>query len=186
MRVVYVGFSNPFHKVKYPWFAWLIQYSESFDRWINTGRWGLQNYTHTYICWHSRAAESMIYYEASATGVNFKAEKLWDQKATRVLEYSFNLSEEQYRKLLKFCMNLAGTQYGAKQVLGLIYVKVAALIGYRVKNPWEDGIHSFPCTELVMRFMAEVLGADLSDIHPEYATVSDVREFVGAYYATNR
>ena len=54
------------------------------------------------------------------------------------------------------CMKYAGLKYGKKQILGIALVSVFNL----KKNPFADGMRSQVCSELVGRFLEEVLKID--------------------------
>lgn len=103
---------------------------------------------------HVRLRLNDIVYEASGTSVHFKGKLAQNYLPTEILHsYKFDLSQQEYAKLLKLCMDNAGIEYGYKQLIGILLVRMFKL----KKNPFSDGRKSQVCSEIVGRFLKEIL-----------------------------
>ena len=142
MRHIAIGFSRP---RRWSLFSWLVRQIE-----------GGTPYSHTYLRWQSRAAQVHIVYEASGTSLKFYNFNLWHTKNHIVDEFEFELTPAQYHDLLKITMTNAGVKYGFLQVLGIALVRLFSLS----KNPFADGRASQVCSEIVGRFLEDVMDFD--------------------------
>lgn len=140
---IYFGFSRP-KKMIFPIFSWLIRFFQKTP------------YSHVYVRWHSMGADVDVCYEASGNEVKFICKDVFDQRVNPTHEYAIEITREQYKKLLRFCMSNAGKKYGVKQVLGILLVTLFKLR----KNPFSDGRSSWVCSELAGKALEDVLDKD--------------------------
>lgn len=113
-------------------------------------------YSHVRLRWQSTTGEELVY-EASGSSVKLigrYAEPLYPVNVHH--SYEFALDRQQYRKLISM-FKYAGVQYGILQIVG---IGLARLFGLR-KNPFADGQYTQVCSELVGRFLTDVLGKDI-------------------------
>lgn len=129
MKII-IGFSKS--KKFLPLFGWIISLI------YNT------KYSHTYVRWYSVGADVDCVYEASGTSVHFTAKQIFDKKAQALHEYEINITNNQYKQLLKWCMSNAGVDYGLKQAVGIGITKIFNL----KKNPLSDKNRQV-CSEVV-------------------------------------
>lgn len=157
-----IGFSKP-KKHLFPIFSWLIRLFEG------------TSYSHVYVKWHSRGADTNVLYEASGSSVKFLGEKVYNDRIQPIHEYEVTISSETYKKLLKFCMENAGINYGIKQVFGIALVKIFKL----KKNPFSDNKKSQICSELIGHILEDVLGRDLDlDLDLDIAGPKAIKEYL--------
>jgi len=141
---LYIGFSKP-RNHRFPIFSWAIR---AFER---------TRYSHGYIRWYSKGANAEICYEASGNELKFVCKKVFDRRINPIHEYELEITKEQYRKLLNFCMTNAGVDYGVKQVFGILLVRLFGL----KKNPFSDGRASWVCSEVAGTILQEIYGINL-------------------------
>lgn len=130
-------------------------------------------YSHVYVKWTSRSTNIDLVYQASGTSVNFMASRIFDTHAIIVKEFELEITDETYNKLLKYCLNNAGVDYGLKSVVGIALVK----LGICKKNPYTDGDSSYVCSELVGQILEDVLEYKL-DIDLSIADPKDIYKFL--------
>lgn len=153
MENITIGFSKS--KKKFALYAWLIMWVEKTD------------FSHVYIKWHSDSIERDIYYQASGTAVNFMAQHIFEGHHQPVREIKLVVTSEQKNKIIQFAMDNVGVPYGWKPALGIAFVKLAALFGKKVKNPFADGIGTEFCSELGARILG-ILGYDLKEDYDSF------------------
>lgn len=113
-------------------------------------------FSHVYVKWHSSYLERDIIYHASGHSVGFLTTANFLKAGNVVvLEKSLVISEETKKRVVQFCMDKSGTPYGVKHLIGFGIVKLLALFGKTIKNPFGDGPKTYICSELA----AEVLNA---------------------------
>jgi len=157
-----IGFSKS--KKKFAIYAWLIMWVEK------------TNFSHVYIKWHSDSLERDIYYQASGTAVNFMAQHIFEKHHAPVHEIELNVTPEQKKLIVQFAMDNVGVPYGLKPAIGIALVKVAMLIGKKIRNPFADGIGTQFCSELGARIMG-ILGYDLEENYDSFGP-GDLYKFI--------
>ena len=144
MRTLYIDFTRPIDK-PFPVFSYGIRavqgtpYSHVRLRWINsTGR--------------------QVIYEASGSSVKFVGTLAQEQSKVHIVKsYEIGLDRSRYRGLIDLCMEYAGVNYGKLQIIGI----ALAYLFNMSKNPLSSGKYSQVCSELVGRFLEEVMGFEL-------------------------
>lgn len=159
-----IGFSQPKGKF-FPIFSWLIRLIEG------------TKYSHVYLQWDSEFADSTITYHAAGHSVHFLGLNLFKKSVEPIHEFEMNISREQYQELLHYCFDNSGTDYGIKQIFGIAAVKLAALFGKDIKNPFSDGNKSQVCSELVGYVLSDVLEQDLN-LDLDVAGPKDIYKFL--------
>ncbi len=146
MRTIVIGFSKPSKTVKFPIIASLIRFCM-----------GTQ-YSHTYVKFFSETFNQHLIYEATlAGGVHFVSVKRWITHNQPVKEFTLNISQEQYEKLMRFFIENAGIPYATSQLflIGVNYMlKLLKLQPIEPKRQSEAMI----CSEVLARLVHEVLG----------------------------
>lgn len=166
MHKVYIEFTSP-RKWFQP-FAWVVR---QFER---------TPYSHVRLRWTSTTGEELIY-EASGSSVKLigrYAQPLFPVKIHHA--YEFNLTREQYRKMIAL-FRYSSVSYGVWQVLGIALAKLFKL----KKNPLARGKYTQVCSELVGRFLVDVLG-ELVGTDLDTATPRDLKEFLDNYPAATK
>ena len=114
-------------------------------------------YSHVRLRWTNTTGRDVIY-EASGSHVKFIGELAQPQAPVEIMEaFELNLTIDQYRSLVDMCMRYAGLKYGKLQIVGIGLVTLFRL----KKNPFADGKRSQVCSELVGRFLQEVVKIDI-------------------------
>jgi hypothetical protein len=160
MEKIIVGFSKPSKNIKFPIVSWAIRLIERTP------------YSHVYIRWYSDSLERDIVYQASGTMVNFVGMNVFSEHAEPVHEFEIECSKETIKKTKQFAIDKAGYPYGVKQIVGILFVKIASLFGKKIKNPFADGGRTYVCSELVAEILKEKFGIkieeDLDAAGPKY------------------
>ena len=157
--LITIGFSKP--KTFFKPFSWairLVQWTE---------------YSHVYVKWTSKSTGIDLIYQASGTSVNFMAKRIFDTHAVVVKEFELDITDETFNKLLRYCLNNAGVDYGFKSVFGIALVK----LGICKKNPYTDGDSSYVCSELVGQILKNIFEYDLN-INLDIADPKDIYNFL--------
>jgi hypothetical protein len=133
MKNIIVGFSCP---KKWKPFAWAIMKT------LNT------SYDHVYMKFHSATYSRDIIYQASSVMVNFMGPDVFDSNNNIVKEFSLSISDDNYIKLMQFCIDNAGKPYSIKEILGIFLVIIAKRLGKTISNPFKEGTSQFVCSTL--------------------------------------
>lgn len=156
MEKIIVGFSYP---KKWKIFAWLIQtiYGTPYD--------------HVYIKFHSSTYDRDIIYQASKTMINFMGTSVFESENSIYKEFEVEISPQNKVDLMKFAIDNAGKPYSIKEAFGLGIVRIFALFGKKIENPWKDGNDGYVCSILAAYVMENYLGEDIEgdfeDISPK-------------------
>lgn len=115
-------------------------------------------YSHVRLRWINGTNRDIIY-EASGSSVKFVGTIAQESNKVEIIKfYEIDLDKEHYKGLLDLCMTYADVNYGALQIFGM-------LIAYTFnmnKNPFSDGKYSQVCSEIVGRFLEEVMGWEIN------------------------
>ena len=139
MRTIKIGFSAP-QNVKFPIYSWIIRAV------YNTP------YSHTYMRFYSNSIERDIIYESVGVGVRFVGNEMWSKHARVIEEFELQVTDEQYTKIMQFCVDKAGTKYGIMQAFGICVAKL-----FRIKkNIFANGEKLDICSEEIARLMTQL------------------------------
>lgn len=120
-------------------------------------------YSHTYLGFYSASIDRNLKYESVGSGVRFIGEKKWQSHAEEVKAYTIQISEENYIRMLQFCVDNASVSYGFWQNIGVV---VGSLFKMK-KNPFNSGVN---CSELIGRILVKegyVINKDLNLLTPK-------------------
>lgn len=142
MLTVNIEFTKPTRKAKpFPILSYIIKLVEQTE------------YSHVRLSWVNSTGIPVVY-EASGHNIKFVGPIADHESVIVIKSYRLSLTPEQYRGLIKLCMTYAGLDYGLKQLLGIFLVKLFKL----KRNPLSRGTRSQVCSEVVGRFLEEVMG----------------------------
>lgn len=111
-------------------------------------------YSHVRLRWKTSWGAETVY-EASGVSVKFVGPVAMQERPVEVIHsYALQLSDEQYKALLRLCIEYSGLSYGTLQLVGILLVRVFGL----VKNPLSRGRKSQVCSEIVGVFLQDILG----------------------------
>ena len=135
MKSMVIGFSKPKNR-RFPIMSYLI-------------KWYLKTpYSHVYIKFNSSSLNRWLVYEAVGGGVRFVGLNLWSEKAEEIKEFTIQISDEQYVKVMQYCVDHAGYKYGTMQNVGIFLADALKL----KDNPFKSG-----------KVCSEVIGEILQD-----------------------
>jgi hypothetical protein len=104
-------------------------------------------YSHVYIKFYSSTFDRELIYEAVGSGVRFIGIDRWKQHAVEVDSFEIELCDESYKRLMQYCIDNSGVEYGFFQNLGIIWANICKL----AKNPVDDGEN---CSEIIGEILA--------------------------------
>lgn len=155
MRRIIVGFSRP---KKWKPFAQLIMAVDG------------TNYDHVYIKLHSDTYQRDIIYQASGLQVNFMSTSVFTSENIVVKEFYVDVSDENYVKMMQFCIDNAGKPYSVKEILGFGWIKLAKVFGKTVSNPFKIDGNEWVCSILadyiLENFADKDIPGDYEDADP--------------------
>lgn len=163
MEKIIIGFSRP--KSGFQPFSWLI-------RGVNR-----TPYSHTYIKYYNSFADRWTIYQASGTKVNYIGETRFNDVEVICGEFEIDITLDTKKKTVQYAIDMVGTPYGVKHIIGIGAVMIARLFGKKIKNPLYDGNATMVCSELVTDILTEILKQG-DGLDPETAMPVDVFNFL--------
>ncbi len=155
MDSITVGFSKP--KSWKP-FAWIIMKGYGIP------------YDHVYVKFHSDSYDRDIIYQASKTMVNFMSPTVFESENLVVKEFKINITDENKIKMIQFAIDNAGKPYGILECFGMAIVRVAELLGRKIRNPFKEAGSTYVCSVLAGYVLEQYAGqdipADIDDMTP--------------------
>lgn len=159
MRKITIGFSKPKNKI-FPIFSWAIRAYEHTP------------FSHVFVRWQTSVGPSICYHAAHTT-LHFLSDTCFEKQIKVVESFEFEVTDEQYNKLLKYCLETCGNNYALVGVFGVLYCDL-----FKVKkNPFGEGPLEQYCAELVYRVIGEMTGAQLT-LDADRVKLKQVYEFV--------
>lgn len=141
MKTIKIGFSRP--KSGFKPFSWAI-------------RWYLSTaYSHTYLDFYSNNLDRSIIYEAIGGGVRFIGQKQWLKYSFVTAEFEIELTDEEYKNIISYCIDQAGFPYSFLQNVGIFIADMLKL----KKNPF--GKKGSNCSEEIGKIL-ELKGCKFS------------------------
>lgn len=155
---IIVGFSSPrkFHVL-----SWIIKNVEHTD------------FSHVYIKIFSRSLDRYLVYQASGLAVNFCGQDTFYAHNRDIAEFAIPVTPEQKVEVLKKCVDLAGKPYGMKSLIGIGLVRLAGLVGWKIRNPFADGSKTYVCSECAATLLV-ILGFKFDEL--DSTTPKDIYE----------
>jgi len=138
------------------------------------------SYSHVYVSFYSNKYERRLVYQASSLFVNFFGPTMFAEEAIVIREFDLEISDEAYKRFMQFAVDNAGCPYDLLSVFGIAVVKVAALFGKKIPNPFGNRKGVFFCSELVGAILTEVLGKNL-DMNIDAMTPKDIYKYMVAH-----
>lgn len=149
MHRIFVEFTRPAKGFK-P-ISWLIRVFQG------------TKYSHVRIRWITRGTNSEICYEAGGGSIRFMGQVALSSSPAKIMKrYAIELTNPEYKELLKYCLKYAGINYGKIQIIGMAF----SYLFRNRKNKLADGKKTMVCSELVYYLLKEVLKYDI-DFRPE-------------------
>lgn len=137
MKHITIGFSKPNKFL--PLFSWAIRAYEGIP------------YSHVFIRWQTSVGPSICYH-AAHTSLHFLSDRMFEKTVIPVEQFEFDVTDEQYTRLLKYCLETCGNNYALLGVFGIAVADIFKLS----KNPFSSGEDSQYCAELVLRSIGEM------------------------------
>lgn len=157
MRKVYIEFTRPSRWFK-P-FSWAIKCIEG------------TSYSHVRLRFQKKSGLEMVY-EASGTSVKFIGPLALEDKKVDILHsYEYTITQAEFSKMIDLCVMHADLNYGYLQLLGILLVRMFNL----KKNPLSQGRKSQVCSEIVGRFVQEILKIDIP-VNLDIAGPKDIKD----------
>jgi hypothetical protein len=140
---VSVGFSRRHKRNPLNWLISLVERTEA---------------SHVFIKIYSKSLDRNLIYHADLRGVFFIGEESFIKNNKILKEYDISSSiDEQFRiKMLQFTIDESGKRYNTLQLLGILYIRIMKVFGFKVLNPFRNNAKSYICTELVIRMLVEL------------------------------
>jgi len=168
MDKIIIGFSRP--RAWFSPFSWLIC---AVDR---------SPFSHVYFVVHSDEYDRDLVFQASGLYVNFFSHAIFDSREIVHREFVIPISTETKTRVMQFTMDSVGLRYGLAGALGIGWVKLCALFGKRVVNPFDRSGSTYWCSKIAARVMVEFLG-DKIDGDPCSMTPTDLYNYLAAHPA---
>ncbi len=155
VRKLVVGFSKSTKVL--PVFSWAIRL------------WEKTEYSHCYTQFENRRhPELPLIYQASHDMMNFMSRSVFLTQNAVIEEFTIEISDEAYDRLMYKAIQLVGKPYGVKQIAGIV---LSQLLGLD-KNPFLTDKDTYTCSEwcgIVLKELGYVIPKD-----PNLLTPADV------------
>ncbi len=129
-------------------------------------------YSHAFIKHKSPITGEYIVTQASHGSINQQNLNVFLNKNEIIEEYSYEISQEDFKKLLKFIHQNLGKPYSRLQICILTIYKL-----FKIKVNYQNHDDAFICSEFTARIL-EVLGL-LNTCDEDYITPSDLHKLIG-------
>lgn len=166
MKKLRIGFSKPKDKLL-PIFSWAIRLYEGTP------------YSHVYIRWQTKWNTWLCYHAASLM-IHFLGESSFARHITVVEEFEFEVTDEQFDRLMQFCTKYVGEDYALMDVLMIPFWDRLSKSG-KVVPSLANGASKQYCAELVMRALGEMGGKELTQ-NVDRVKLKQVYNFVKEKY----
>lgn len=148
MKDLVVGFSRP---KTWKIFAWIIM------KLLKTP------YDHVYLRLYLHSYEREIIYQASGSRVNFMNFNIFENENDIIKEFNITTSEENYIKLLQFCIDNVAKPYSLKEAFGLGLTRIAKFFGLKIENPFKEQNNSYVCSVIASYIIENFTPIDLPE-----------------------
>lgn len=161
MRDIVFGFSKS--AKKFPIGSWLIRLYQNTP------------FSHTYVRIKPRIFKYDDIIHASEGKVLRMSGKQFDKRHTVVEEFSFQISDELYREVLNEMHEVSGDDYSIMQNIGILYVDIARILGFRVVNPFQTG---WNCSEFELKVLKLIYPEDFKYLDPNTVTPKELYDIL--------
>lgn len=150
--------------LKLPVFSWIIRVI-----------WNTE-YSHTAMSFYSTKYDKELIYHASGTGLNFMSKSIFLSKNIIVYKKDIEVTQEVYDAIMSKSIDLAGSEYGIVQAIGLGISHLLSKVGIIINGIFSDGRNKWICSE----WSADSLSMIFPHYKPDLDTVTpkDVYDFV--------
>jgi len=173
---IYIGFSRSRRGIN-RLFSNTVMWGETLEHFLLTGKWYNQPYSHVYVRWKSVETNVEVVYEASGMNLHFTNISTFKYKSVSTHEYKFTVTKAQYYKMLQFCMENAGVDYGYKQLVGIAWVKLNRVFRREISNPYGDNRKSQVCSEVTGYILEDTMELDVP-VNLDVAGPRDIDDFL--------
>ena len=126
-------------------------------------------YSHTYVKFYSESLKRNIIYHATLDKLHFLSEHSFRKHVKVVHEFELEVTKEQKIEGLRYCVDMAGREYGIRQIVGMLFVRlVHRLTGKRMMNPLSDGEATQVCSETIYYVIEQMIPNANIDMDPEF------------------
>jgi hypothetical protein len=141
MKTLIIGFSRP-KKETLP--SFIIRKTE------NT------KFSHVYTKMYEPKVGDWLVFEAAGLKTRCWTDTDFSTKNIKIKEVILKVSDKQEQALFKKVYKNLNKDYGIKQLLGLGIVRLHALVGKKIQNPYRDGDKTYICSEYVGELLVEL------------------------------
>jgi len=141
--------------------------SKAIQWWLGT------NYSHVYARWHLNSQDRDIVYQASHGMVHFASLEHFARDNTIVKEFVLELTDEQFKRFSRKCIDLAGEAYSKLELLQILICDIS-----KGKITFNDQ-PGYICSELMCELLADI---GIAIDKPKYlVTPSDIVKYLEHY-----
>ena len=134
--------------------------------------WFNVEYSHVYLKWETPWGFNEIL-EASKDSLHMIEESKWSLKNKVIKEYTFEVTQHQFNRVMREIRRDTGTRYGRTQLVGMIIMEV-----FRLRdNPFADGGRSLVCSDVALRFL-RILGFNIYKLREDKVTPKDIENIL--------
>jgi hypothetical protein len=130
-----------------------------------------RNYSHAFIIYTDPITNLQLVAQASHGFINIQSLELFEQKNIIQKTYEFEITEEQFKKLLLFVQKNLGTDYG---YLALVWIGIKKILHIELNIHDKDA--TFICSEFVGRILDTLNIVNISNL--DYLTPSDLEKAI--------
>lgn len=159
MRKLTIGFSKPKNHIL-PIFSWVIQAYEGLP------------FSHAFVRWETSVGPGICYH-AAKSNIHFLSDRIFFYNIKVVEEFTFEVSDETFNRVMKFCLENCGSSYGILEVFGIPLMDIFKL----KKNPFSSGATSQYCAELVLRVLQNI-GSENLTFNPDQVKLKQLYTYI--------
>lgn len=120
-------------------------------------------YSHVYMKFEAKTFERTLVYEAIGKGVRFVGFNNWNKDHQEVDSKEIQISDENYKKIMQFCIDNSGAEYGFMQNIGILLANLCK----SHRNEFTSGEN---CSEAIGEILAlegYIIDKDLNLLTPK-------------------
>lgn len=118
--------------------------SKAIQWWMNT------NYSHVYARWELKTQQRDIIYHAARGMVHFQSYENFLKASTPVKEFALEITDEQFAKFSRRCIDLAGESYSQLELLQILLCDIS---GGKIRFQDQPG---YICSELMCELLEDL------------------------------
>lgn len=103
-------------------------------------------YSHVYLKFDAKSFDRTLVYEAVGKGVRFVGLKNWQHNHEEIASFELNISDDNYKKIMQFCIDNSGSEYGFLQNIGILFSDAFGI----KRNPLTSGEN---CSEVIGKIL---------------------------------